>query len=224
MNPTDYLGAPSEEGPTVEDLILQLNAGTISIKSISREDRLYLVEHLTAEGLSSAKIGKLFGLHERSIRRLREGVQDKNALKADPNFTEKAAGSLKQEAETSILHIRRAMRDPEASPGDRIAGSLACFTIRKGLYDVYQRTGYVRTAPTKIHGELIHQVQEVKGDSISLAREFDRIMRAATQLTSLPEALKQDLAVLKQDVLTLGIAERLESVSETIEKKEPQDE
>lgn len=222
-DPVDDKPLVSEEGPAVHEWIRRLQAGATTAKAIPREAQIRIVEFLTSEGYSLADIGGVLGVHDRTVARLRSAGKKANALKITPDFPEVMAGSIVREAETEVQRIRRTLRDKEISPEAKISGSLACWTIYRGLTELLQKLGCLPTAPTHLRGELLHQVQHQVMEPAAMVLELDRIRQIAeSQPGSSPEHLTR-IEAIRAEVRKVEISNQIQTLSTVLEKKEELD-
>lgn len=168
----------SEQYRSVIALIRAIRDGSTAPTSLAPEDRRHCVEHLTAEGYSVVEIGEILATSERTIARDRAALRHENAIERRPDLLPETVGRLVQEADQSIGRIRRAARDRQARPGERVEAEYTAWRIARELTERLQSLGYLPTAATQVSADLIHHHQ-VDGlpDFAQLQEELDRVER-----------------------------------------------
>jgi len=141
---------------TVLTTIRALQSGSTTGKHLSKDDRQACVEHLTNEGYSLPEIADIFKMSERTIARDRKAIQEAHALEHDPKLAPIMVGRLICEMEICIQRIRRAARDKDALPADRIQSEFGVFKIIHDAIQLLQRLGYLPTAAQKLEASLKH--------------------------------------------------------------------
>lgn len=168
----------SEHYRSVIALIRAIRDGSTAPTSLAPEDRRRCVEHLTAEGYSVVEIGEILATSERTIARDRAALRQENAIERRPDLLPETVGRLMQEADQSIGRIRRAARDRQARPGERVEAEYTAWRIARELTERLQSLGYLPTSATQVSADLIHHHQ-VDGlpDFAQLQEELDRVER-----------------------------------------------
>lgn len=169
---------PPETNRSVIALIRAIRDGSTAPTSLAPEDRRRCVEHLTAEGYSVVEIAEILATSERTIARDRAALRQENAIERRPDLLPETVGRLVQEADQSIGRIRRAARDRQARPGERVEAEYTAWRIARELTERLQSLGYLPTAATQVSADLIHHHQ-VDGlpDFAQLQEELDRVER-----------------------------------------------
>ena len=129
----DDLNQNSSSNICALDLMRQIDSGKINPTTLSKESRLACVEVLLLEGYSVAEIAQILRCSDRTVRRDRKQLRQIYAARHDEYKVGLHLGQLLQQADTAISHIRRALRDDEATPADRVKGELACWKIANDL-------------------------------------------------------------------------------------------
>ncbi len=214
---------PTKEGPegrpTVLALLRDIQSGATDPTAIPPETRLEMVAHLGSEGFSVPEIAEILRVNERTVKRDRSRARKSNALAPSPEFAGEMAGRLVHEAESSVVQIRRATRDSEATPADRIGGAQATWGVVRGLVESLQKMGILPTAPTHLRGELLHQVKHQVLEPDAMVQELDRIRRIAE---TLPESASEHLArieAIRAEVRKVEITHQIKSLSTSLETK-----
>lgn len=169
---------PPDTNRSVIALIRAIRDGSTAPTSLAPEDRRRCVEHLTAEGYSVVEIAEILATSERTIARDRAALRQENAIERRPDLLPETVGRLVQEADQSIGRIRRAARDRQARPGERVEAEYTAWRIARELTERLQSLGYLPTAATQVSADLIHHHQ-VDGlpDFAQLQEELDRVER-----------------------------------------------
>lgn len=154
--------APTSENTerSVVDVISEIKSGAVNGRNLEPETRRECVAYLSAEGLSIPEMAKVLGWNDRTIRRDLELIREQNALKVGDSFAEQMAGELVAEARNCTARIRRAIRDKDAAPADRVEGERAVFQILNDLLARLQSMGYLPSIAHKVQAELTHLVGE----------------------------------------------------------------
>ena len=111
---------PREQPPPtpVRELLRQVQGGQRT--KLTREDRLRCVDELCAEGARSAEIAELLGICERTVWRYRAELRLRYAEQIDALLPKRLAGELLRQSDLSLAGLRRVLRDPAATPRDKI--------------------------------------------------------------------------------------------------------
>jgi hypothetical protein len=155
----------------VLDLIGKLKDGAIQGKTLSAPNRRSCVDYLTGEGISIPEIAQLLGRTERTIQRDRAFIRAQNALSVAPGFANEVAGEMLREVRGCTERMRRAARDKEAAPSERIDAERACFDITARSIELLQSLGFLPTAGRASEPGWLHLSQEAPTELLAeLAR------------------------------------------------------
>jgi len=155
----------------VLDLIGKLKEGEIRGRTLSAPDRRRCVEYLTGEGLSIPEIAQLLGRTERTIQRDRAFIRTQNALSVTPGLANELAGEMWREARGCTERMRRAARDREAAPSERIDAEKACFDITARSIELLQSLGFLPRSSGASEPGSLHLAQEAPAELLAeLAR------------------------------------------------------
>lgn len=212
-------GPPPEAG-SAREILKKIQANVIAGASLTPETRQACVEQLLIEGYSTGEIAQIVGVCDRTIRRDLVTIRDCHAVERDPEMVRVLVGQLIDEAENAIQRIGRQLRDPRTMAGERIAGELARWRIRKECVELLQRLEYLPTADLKIRNNVTHHLE---GDLPDIAQLHEQLLR----LEAIEQENGGDLAcieTLKVDLTRVQIASQIEDLTRKVNKKENRDE
>jgi hypothetical protein len=199
-------------------IIKGIQSGDIPPGSLDKASRCACVEHLTAEGYSTVEIASILGASERTVRRDRAAIRAAHAVERDPSLVREMVGHLVMHADVAVSRIRRAVRQQDAKPGERVDAERACWTIVKDLVGMLQKLGYLPTAPVEVRGRLQHRVALEPPRYDQLELEIERIERIQLQHGS-DECELVKLTELKDEVRRLALAEEIETIDATLDQE-----
>lgn len=153
-------------------LIRDLREGRRSGLMLGVDDRRRVVEHLTAEGYSSAEIAEVLKIGERTVCRDRAAVRELNAIVPRDSMLPEVVGQLLRTAEQVTGRLRRISREAGIKPADRIEAEKAIWAVSRECVVSLQGLGYLPTAPTQV-------MAHVSGDGGGMADVLAEIERLA---------------------------------------------
>ncbi len=203
--------------PVVE-LIKRLQRGELSGKQLRIEDRRACVGYLTAEGYSSAEIGGILRVADRTVIRDRKAVRQANALTVDEGFAPEMAGRLVHEAESTVSRLRRISREKSTPAAVRVDAERTTWQVLQGLVGSLQKLGYLPTATQQVSADLTHTIRDerpMRFDEIEM--EIARIESVAGAGGLAPESLTE-LNEVRQETRKLALTERVRSLAEGLDR------
>jgi len=195
------------------DILRLIKSQELDAKSLKPEDRRTCVLYLWGDGLSTSEIAHLLRCHDRTIERDRREIRESNSLRPDPGFADRVAGELMTEGDMAISRIRRAARDPSATPGDRIAAEKSCFDICCQRIDRLQSLGYLPHAARRT--ELSFRGDGNSPSNLDLSQEINQMILVVQQDPNLAD-VSTELRALETLANQGVITERLADVKERL--------
>lgn len=174
----------------VLELIGKLKEGVIQGKTLSAPNRRSCVDYLTGEGVSIPEIAQLLGRTERTIQRDRAVIRAQNALSVTPGFVNEVAGEMLRELRGCTERMRRAARDKEAAPSERIDAERACFDITARSIELLQSLGFLPTAGGDPEPGWIHLSQEAPAELLAELARMKAVL-AGVQARRVPQLSAQ---------------------------------
>ncbi len=221
MSESDSLPQLPSESTESGTLILlrQIQAGTLDAKQIAVAERRQLVSFLLSDGYSTAEMGQILKVAERTIERDKKLIREGNAIARDPKLVERMMGRLVGEAELCVQRIRKAVRDKDTPCAVRVDAEHRCYQIVSDLIEKMQRLGYLPTAAQKVEAELTHHVGNAP-DFAAMQTEVRRLRQVYPHTSEDdPESAKQ-LDLLEQQIVQADLAGRVEQMSGKIAAQE----
>lgn len=210
--PTSAKGDRPPDGPsddtsdrTVLALIRDLRSGAVSGNNLSTGDRQRCVEHLIAEGLSSAEIADILKVTERTVYRDKKQIRSANALHPDPGFIPERVGELVRHAESTVNRVLRLARERETPPAVRMECERVSWQVMRECTQLLQSLGYLPKAAQEFKGELTHTLVDEAPECDELQAELERLTRIAGDGASVPESARARLTLLQAKVERLTI-------------------
>lgn len=199
---------PNEERPNnIEEIpalqiISQIREGTLDPKKISSEMRQDCVEHLwIVEGQPTAVIANLLKVSDKTIRRDKDDIRERNSKKLTPEDREKLLEELLAKATASHENLHRLSRSKEGSiqekgQTDYYAGKLILEQIAIG-----QTLGIFPKKSIQLEAD-IHYKKEEETTPDKLKEELARLEKIANdknindpEITKLIEDVKRNIAL-----------------------------
>ena len=207
----------SEKIPVLT-LIQKIKDGSISPKSLSKEERQECVEILYADGYSESAIAQILIRSDKTIRRDLMDIRKKNAISPDRNLARELVGEMLQKARMHQSRLMRIAGNRDYSTAERIQAERASWLIEKELIEKLQSLGYMPLRPQ----ELV-LTQESKEDSIE---EIDQTLLEIEQITqddpNLMAGFKETIDAIraKRDVVKLNLeAQKLLEQKKSFQKE-----
>ena len=212
-------GDSDPSGTRTIGLLRQIQSGAIDAKSISTDQRKYLVSALVCDGYSISEMAEVLGVADRTIERDRKSLREANLLSCDPEFPRQVAGRLVTEAELAMQRIRKAARDRSVPPAVKIDGEHRCFLIMSDLVRSLQRLGFLPTAANKLEADLTHHVGEVP-DLAAQREEVRRLQQIEGEGNAESSGAVQELASLEREIVAAELAARVGTLSAASQERE----
>lgn len=202
--------------PRAIDLLQKIKAGHTGPTKIRVVDRRLVVEMLMTDGATVPEIAKIMDVSERTVKRDRQGIRAANAIDRDPNLVGQMVGRLSTEVDTATQRIRRAIRDPRATPAVKVDGEHRCYQILSDYFRHLQRIGFVPTAVQEIRGDLTHHFAEPPGLD-EMRQEVDRIEQISRHMAAGDPQITAMIAKTRDEMTRLAVVEQLEQLSDAID-------
>lgn len=173
--------SPSER--TVLSLIRDVREGRMSGMMLHRDDRLRVVEHLTAEGYTGPEIAEVLKVSERTVIRDRIAVRELNALLPSTELVGQVVGHFVRAAEQATGRLRRIGREAGIKPAEKIEAERVAWQVQREVVVTLQGLGYLPTAPTNLNARV------TAGDDLPQA---ETLLAEIDRLESLPDLQAAD--------------------------------
>ena len=200
-----------EEIPALQ-ILAQIRDGTLDPKKISPEMRQDCVEHLwIVEGQPTAVIAQLLKWSDKTIRRDKDDIRERNAKKLTPQDREKLLEELLAKATASHENLHRLSRSKEGSiqekgQTDYLSGKLILEQIAIG-----QALGIFPKKSIQLEADIRYKKEETT--PAQLKEELSRLEKIASdkdisdpEITRLMEDVKRNIAIAeaKEGLVKLG--------------------
>jgi hypothetical protein len=185
--------------------------GACRASMLHRDDRLRVVEHLTAEGYTGPEIAEVLKVSERTVIRDRIAVREMNALLPSPELVGQVVGHMVRTAEQVTGRLRRIGREAGIKPAEKIEAEKVSWQIQRELVVTLQGLGYLPTAPTNLNAHI------TTGDELpqaeTLLAEIDRLeslpeLRAADGTPIVSPELSELRGMLTRSIVTQRLGSR----------------
>ena len=197
-------------------LLREIESGEVEPKCVSASDRRRLVAFLIGDGYSTAEIAQILQVADRTVERDKKAIREANAITRDPQLVGQMVGRLMGEAELSVQHIRKAVRDKMVSPAVKVDAEQRCYQIVSDLVQSMQRLGYLPTAAQKVEADLTHHVGEVP-DFGTLQAEIRRVRRICQDSGG---EVPAGVALLERQIVQADLATRVEDLAGQLDRAE----
>lgn len=213
----------SEQAPVAErpilDVISDIRSGVITGKSLSVPDRRQCVQFLRCEGMSIAEIARLLGFSDRNISRDWAAIQEENAIEPDPRLRGRIAGQLMLDVDAARTELRRAARQSDARPSDRIEAAKALIDIECKKIERLQSLGILPNSSSLHH---THSFGDAEVPSISEMSEQARSILAIADETGHAE-IGRELRKACQELKRIGLADAVGRAAANLGKEGRED-
>jgi len=164
----------NEETPILE-ILKEIREGTRDPKKLPADIRQDCVEHLWhVEGQPTAMIAQILAVSDKTIRRDKEVIRERNAQKLTTNDRLKILGELLAKANTTHENLMRLARSKDGSLQEKgLVGFYASKAIEE-LIELYQSLGYFPSKPMQIEAD-IHYSQDEESTPSKLKEELARL-------------------------------------------------
>lgn len=128
------------------DIIEGIKAGEIKVKDLSIDQRMDCVEVLVQEGFTTPVIAKILNRSDRTIKRYKQKIREKNVVRSRSGFTIEHVGMTLDNLEANINRLMRISRDPKTPPKEQILAERTAAEIALKRTKMLQSIGYLRQA------------------------------------------------------------------------------
>lgn len=215
LEPNGPEGDSDARDNSTVSLLRNIESGVVDPKSIPVIGRRQLVGFLMADGYSTAEVGQILQVADRTIERDKKAIREANAIQRDPKLVEQMVGRLVGEAELSIQRIRKAVRDKGVASATKVDAEHRCYQIVSDLVRTMQRLGYLPTAAQRIEADLTHHVGEVP-DSLTLRTEVRRLKEICQRSGDESPEISRTLYLLEGQIERADLASQIDEVSSVI--------
>jgi len=193
-----------EDTPTYK--ILQgIKTGSLDAKSLSKEERQACVEVLMLEGYEVASIAQLLDRSEKTIKRDKQEIWQKNSQKPTSDFIMREVAEMIGKGKVSQAHLMRLARSKDTPAKERIDAERNAWQVGKEISERLQSLGFLPNVPQKVVGEMYHH--NAADDEVNLSE--------------LKKQLNQMIEIAKETgIYTSGVSEKIKSIEEKIKKLE----
>lgn len=174
----------------VLDLVRGIRENTIEPESLSKPERLVCAEYFLGEGMRPVEIAKLLGVEDRSVRRYREEIAEKNALERDPKLSKIIAGRMLAKVDYADSTLRRVIRDERATPADKIDACRVLVESESKLILALQSMGYLPSAAQRIDATVEFvppRLEELKAQIAKVIEVDDKCQQLGLEAPPVPE-------------------------------------
>lgn len=214
-NPSDTAPTDDGDGRTVS-LLRKIESGAVDPKCLSVSGRRQVVGFLMGDGYSTAEMGQILQVGDRTIERYKKSIRESNAISRDPKLVEQMVGRLVGEAELSVQRIRKAGRDKKVPPAVKVDAEHRCYQIVSDLIQSLQRLGYLPTAAQKVEADLTHYVGQVP-DFSTLEAEVQRISRICQDSSG---DVPPQVALLERQIVQADLATQVDELAAQVDQAE----
>lgn len=181
---SDHTAPKTGKGLGSLDLLALIHSKQLSPKNLHGSARLLLIEHLTAEGVTSAQIASLLKITERTVQRDRKKLRAHYASELDPCTFQERLGELLADADRCVQNLRGMAREKDVDPAVRQRCYEKVHTIRLRTLRFLQDV----RAPASGPSGPAHPTDNCEHELAALLKELSSL-RDLTPLT--PEARRR---------------------------------
>ena len=214
--PREPGSSQSGETSTVT-LLRSIQSGALDAKGIAVSDRRQLVAVLLNDGYSTAEMGQILKVGDRTIERDKRAIREAHAIARDPRLLEQMVGRLVGEAELAVQRIRKTVRDKNTPKALKVDADHRCYLIISDLIDRLQRLGYLPTAAQRVEADLTHHVGDVP-DFTAMRVEVRRLRGVFEQTGDGGTRTAEELVQLDQQIVQAELATKVDQIASKIEE------
>jgi hypothetical protein len=165
----------------VIDLVRSLRDGAMGPKSLTREEAVNCTEYCLGEGMRPIEIAKLLDCSDRSVRRYRAEITERNALDRDPKLAGMIVGRLLAKVDHADGALRRLIRDERTPPADKVDACRALVEGEVKLAQTLQGLGHLPSAAQRIDATVelvppkLEEIREKLSELERLSAESQRL-------------------------------------------------
>jgi len=192
---------PAEQPQLPAIMILkQIQEGIIDKKTLPKEMRQTCVEYLLTQFQSISKIAGLLGRDERTIKRDKKEIEQRNAQKPSVDLALELIAELMRKANAIQEQLMELAKDKEGSVQEK---SQAAFYLWKAIQEqmqLLQRLGYLPEQPLKVEANVTQESGRDASQLIAELAEAEKIATASGRIhepaiAGLIKAIKQEIAI-----------------------------
>ena len=136
-----------DDVPTIIPLIQGLKSGTIAPRTISPSSRRMCIQEFLVEGLTVPEIAMILKCSERTIFRDLKTLRRQRVLLPEDLQVNELLGNLWHELAMCATKARRAARDKNARPEDKIDAERLVVQLHLQLTALLARLGFIKPPP-----------------------------------------------------------------------------
>ncbi len=182
--------------------IQAIKDGRMNPKSLSELERQECVEFMSSEGYTQPQIGEVLKISDRTVRRVLEAIEERNALAPDLNLAKRIIGNMFRKAINHHRYLVRLARTSGASVSEKSQSEFLAWRVLKEMVEKMQSLGYLPMRPQEIAGDLFHHFDDkAQEKSFEEARKtLDEVVRVATQCGNLTPELEKNVSSLQKKI------------------------
>ena len=204
----------SEDKPVIK-ILREISEGKIKGDDLDQDIRQECVEYLwQTEGYSSVAIANALHVSERTIKRDKGEIKQRNAQKPSAEYALEVIGELLQKATSAHEHLMRLSHSSEGSVQEK---SQAAFYVWKVIHEqtkLLQSLGYLPEKPIQVEADF-HQHQEEDESPAELKERLSKLEKLAGEKGKIDPEISKLLEEAKRQI---ALAEAKETMSE-LEKR-----
>ncbi|MEO1584248.1 MAG: hypothetical protein AAFR96_06715 [Planctomycetota bacterium] len=140
------------------DLLGGLQSGTISCESLDDAERLNCAEVLISRGSTSAEIEKILGVTDRTVRRYRNKIIERNQMNKSPELSDQIVGWAKAEMVASVQRLKRISQDRDTPHAVKVDAERAIKDAVDTFVVRLQSTGHVDSVAHRVEASVTHGI------------------------------------------------------------------
>ena len=192
---------PIEEPQLPAIMILkQIQDGVLDKEKLPKDMRQACVEYLLTQFTSISKIAVIVGKDERTIKRDKKEIEQRNVQKPSIDYSLELIAELKRKSDATQEQLMELAKDKQGSVQEK---AQAAFYLWKSIHEqmgLLQRLGYLPEQPMKIEANIIQEsgrdVTQLKMELVEAEKVTNESGRGNDPaIAGLIKSIKQEIAV-----------------------------
>ena len=209
--------SPECDDIPIVTLIQRLKDGSVSAKTLTKDQRQSCVEVLILEGYTVYQIAQLLQCNERTVRRDIAEIRQRNALSPDVEFVKQFVGDVNQKLMNHHDSLLRMAKSKETSAAEKIVALSAASKALTDLFRLLQSVGYLPSRPQQITGDIFHhhQVDDEAKTLVQLKNELVEAEKVAADSGVLNEAMSLQIKLIEKKIEAAQVTQQLIEIKQS---------
>lgn len=205
-----------EDTPTYK-ILQAIKAGSLDAKSLSKEERQACVEVLILEGYEVASIAQLLDRSEKTIKRDKQEIWQRNSQMPTPEFVLREITEMINKGKVHQSYLMRLARSKDTPPKERIEAERSAWQVGNEIAERLQTLGFLPTKPQEVINNLYHHKVDTEATISELKKKVIELTKIANETEIYDEDIKKRIEHIKGEIKKLEIVKEVDDLSKDIE-------